>query len=298
MFFQSSESKARHAFIDASLENTLEQLSKPAVIEAIFPSVASLHCAIISNILYVPDVRHSELKLPSKLDNKVPVLAIQPGESIKVDPRVRLQTHIQSEETIKRLKQWSRSEGEALKFARNIGANGVAAQMPFIIEGSSNVKATVTSTLLAASLESHRLGKNNTRHFLGRPVMMLMYDPVEPRMTPSTIDHEIEHVRQQIFQPVRRYDTPEDIKTGRLRDELGAYASQSWFIHGLAASGYEPLPNEALDYTVNSEGQVLSTAAAINNRRQETNAGRKDDFFPNGTLRKALEEIGLDSIYQ
>lgn len=35
-------------------------------------------------------------------------------------------------------------------------------------------------------------------------------------------------------------------------------------------------------------------SCSIDNLRHHTNAGRQDKFFPNGTLRKALFEAGID----
>jgi hypothetical protein len=298
-FFTDSDTRSRHAFIDATFENTLDQLAKPEIQAHMGNRVTENHKAMVSKLLYAANVRHGRLSLPKDLDNNhVPVIALQHGEKVVVDKRISLQTPIQTETSLKSVRAWmDGDEKQAADFLSQIGLTGEVREKPLIIKGISGQKAVVSRVDRQAFIESAGIGKNIYRHYAARPVMSLVYTPGQVRLTPSALVHEDEHVGQHLFSPVQRLDSQEDAWRLSLRNELEAYAGQLTFIKGMLATGYEPVEGEDLDYAINEEGQAVSFVATIDTLRRETNANRQDKFFPNGTLRTELELVGLDSIY-
>lgn len=294
MFFLGSEQRARHAFIDASLQNTFEQLSDPALGAQLGEGLAGDHARLLQKGLYIPNVRHGMLRLPRSIDdNRVPVVALAVGEEMQVDPRAHKMTPVQSDRVAQSLIQWANSEEDYRQDMAKL-RNGPPDVEPLLLTADGSALAMVVSSVNFFTVDSPKAGKFNKRGIFGRPVVSLTYNSDEPRLEPSVIGHELEHVLQHLFEPIKKAKCETDWRDITLRNELEAYQVQGSYMLGLARKGYQPMDGEKLTYRAEDDGTVYSTVAAINNLRHKTNAGRKDKFFPNGTLRKMLEEVGLD----
>jgi hypothetical protein len=300
-FFLDGETRARHAYIDASVENYRQQLEIPEMVERLGESNVQLLQRVTEEFT-VANHRHGAIMMPKSLDgNFIPVAAARPGETVDIDPRANQQAPVQQNNSIEKFKGWF-AGGEA--FAReSLAAFGPSGkpnrQAQRLVLGRQSVALVAALprrvNLSQAPGAKNKIGNVDHRYLVGRPTMILSYDG-DTRMDPSVLVHESRHLVQFLFEPVLRIADNRGWLDYSFRNELEAYASQARAQRALVASGYVPQPAEKLSFRIDEEGRVFSTVAKIDSLRKERNARRRDKYFPDGALRKELLKIGLDIV--
>lgn len=290
MFFISSEKKGRHSFIDNSIEAAREVLLHEQTTRHL-GAMAYIYERRL-NSLYVPNHRHGKATLKASDDSLIPVLALKPGESVLFPAEMGLPSHMQRARAT-----------EVLKKALPGGEHWTAATTNEVIayhsrneQVSLSIRDDATASVQHQTnhfrVESANTGAH-TGQINGRPLMAIRY-PNGFRVDPSVIIHELDHVAEGDWHPVRLHKTVDEVRKDMLRGELQAYHVQSLAIRAMVAMGYAPHSGEKSQYSVDDDGRICAPlVATVEGARQRTNADRTDKFFPNNELIDELEQRGI-----
>ena len=293
MHFIDGERRARHQFIEKSLDVTAEVLTHPYMAHFLGRAATGNAIGTLRD-LYIPNVRHGEVKLRRNLDNEaVPVITVLPGETAQVEKRIILPTPEQELNIDRYFKTRIQEDYERGAFIRTALQLIKQGATPLVIEPRPSALARVSGIGAYVRMSHPSLGSNPARYFKGRRVMSLAYTPDAPRMSPAVIIHELRHIDQAVMQPVDRFDTEDQIRDARYRQELEAYHTEMYAETALYSMGYTPEDGETTTFTPIENG-FKSVSVLIDTLRTDTNHSRSDKFYPNGTLRNKLDEIGID----
>lgn len=300
MFFQSSETRSYHLYIERSLENTVELLHTPVAIAHLGEYAARI-TDIVENQLYPADIHHGVAVAPKRLDDeRVPVVALRHGEHVLLDHRFNFQTPTQHQNTrsvlgslvddkevARQLNRRRHDENASFGLARRSRLDGVRKNTAYVSASYFHVlRDPVTST------------EGITQHFETRPVMTLVCKPRETRKNPDTLVHEAQHIVQAIDTTVFYSGNVEDNWKRNLHGELQSYLVQARCIRAMIEIGYRHQSGDRMSY--NPDGpdflSIESKAIAIDALRAAANKDCKDPCETSEPLIKNLRLAGLDSI--
>lgn len=306
VFFQSSEQRKRHAFIDTSIGNYTDVLSRNLREDGhIHPTKVENDQYIIDH-LTVPNLRHGTLALSRRAlrtNDYIPIWPLLHGESVTLTPESSFTLHpIQHQ--------------NAITYFRNRDINFPGAELDIYLEAHKAVNndivttAELSSPKTAAFVRSTIIpivfpdikSKNQKREMHGRPHIFLAMNTKNSstphlRAAPDVIAHEFTHVIQNMIDPVRRHDAAGSFEDTSLRNELIAYNDQEYTLNEMHRQGYMAADTEPTTEHISKDGRRYSGVYLVNNLRRETNQKRRDKFFPDGKLRKKLLELGLGIHY-
>lgn len=290
MSFTASEVRERHAYIDRSLENTVDVLRAPEAIE-LLGGMATSRAVFIENSYVVPNIRHGEVKLNNVSQNQVPIIAINADEPVKIGPQFRQQTVNQK----KAMRQMLTGDTDSS------AADKLISQLtPSIGDGS--VRIGTANAMVASLSDTFNLptknGESLPYHVHARPMMVLKYRDDAYRVNPSTIVHETEHVIQVQRKPMYEAPVDGDWSDIRLREELEAYRIQALTLKAMQGMGYVPSREYMPIREVTATGEYVSDIITIDRIRQRMNANREDKFYPSQELKDRLAKMGLANFYQ
>lgn len=298
VFFQPSEQKKRHGFIDASVDNYSDILTRASNKPGLIPEHNIANDRYIIDHLTVPNLRHGVLQLSKR--------ALRSGDYIPIFPLVYGEAVTIPAASIQSLHPFQREK--ALRHFSNQGIG--LSQFDFDVDTDlehNNHRVTISpgesGFVESAQTRLHVPGiktKNTIRYIIGRPHIFLgMNDPEDEikhitRKNPDIVAHEFTHVTQKLIKPVARYDTYGSIEDSSLREELEAYRYQELLLNVMRQLDYSRVDGEPSSESIADNGTPSSAVYLINNYRREINQNRKDKLFPDGKLRKKFLELGLD----
>lgn len=301
VFFTPSEQRRRNRFIDETLEVARTTLDSPKLLRGLGgPAIASYNY-IIDDLLFVPNIVHGEVKLPRdiKKTDKVPILALSPDEVVTMSPVSHLPMPRQISVIEGKMVNWYRGTSDIGDIVTG-NAGGLVSVISEIqtqaqrLTIPSRAEACVTSTKSPLGIDAPGIGKENVRYVLSRPTVMLKMQDGVSRVSPHISLHEFRHVEQSVLSPVIK---PSGLKNDKYRRELEAYSVSAETEVALVKAGYIPSHGEFFGAEVHvrdGEPYVASSSIHIDCLRIKTNENRNDKYFPNGTLKKQLNEAGLD----
>jgi hypothetical protein len=294
MAFIQSESRLRHAYIERSLDNTINVLSTPEAAK-ILGKMATDRVRFIEDSYAVANIRHGAVSIESLTESQVPIIAIPNNEPIKIGSEFQKQTPIQ----LKSMRAFfNGGSGEP-----NPVVDRVISQLAPTLGNGDLIIGTANALALSLSDTFDFSSLTNSDKSLlyqvhARPMMVLRYREDAHRVNPSTIVHETEHVLDVLRTPV--YEAPKDgdWTDSRLREELRAYHIQALTLRVMEAMGYYPKKNEYLPVKkITPDGRYISDILTIDQLRQQANEDRKDKFYPSQDLKDILGKLGLDKFY-
>lgn len=303
VFFQSSEQRQRHRFVDNSVENYSAILNRNSREDGYIPTVKVDNDRYLLGHLAVPNLRHGTLHMSRKAlrdDDYIPIWPLLHGEAVMAAPESSYSLHPIQKKNIadfflnRKITLEENSLDGILEKYKKLDADATdALQLK-----SPTTQAFVWRRLLDVT-SPEITGKNRIRTMQGRPYVFLAMNNEEggtpyARSSPDTLSHELTHVRQALAEPVRRHDTAGSIEDLSLRNELGAYRDQEFVLFEMERQEYVAEENEPQSEVITEDGQRLSGVYLINNSRREINQNRRDKLFPDGKLRKRFAELGLD----
>ncbi len=282
-----SETRQRHDFVDATLGEAYSHLQDTEQLRAALGETAVHDFSDVISHTYVPNIRHGVVRVSPKMDDRIPIIAVDQGRDYFVP--YTGQTTRQAQETARVLAKYI-AVGE-VDTSSKLGAfskvvtrhKSERKRYDQFNVGTAAVWGRNAKLQFAPHVEW--VGKNPTRRIAQRPVVAFGVDTGEPlkdSLVPTSILlHEIAHVLQFLRNPVRRFDTVAEAQDQLLRDELEAYHVGSIANTALSDSGYE---------------NVDDHSRTIENIRLVANAGIKDKFRPSGTIRNELTAHGKGHI--
>lgn len=106
MFFTPSDTKERHAFIEATLSEAYNTLELPAVAARI-GELATLFTLVLDR-MYVPNFRRSSVSIPESYRDSIhiPIIGFRPDEKIKIDSTARVLTPTQRHLISMKAEEW------------------------------------------------------------------------------------------------------------------------------------------------------------------------------------------------
>lgn len=111
--FVSSEQRARHRFVDTSIEDAQRVFQDPFFDQLLIKGVATpeiLHT--LGRAAFVPNVRHGEVRIPRQYRYKdsTPVLAVMPDEEVRLSRDFATLTPTQLDHARRTVKPWNPHE--------------------------------------------------------------------------------------------------------------------------------------------------------------------------------------------
>lgn len=304
MFFTSDDQRQRHRFVDASLEVCDWTLRRPDIGQSLSEVEVKNLQTLFHEVCFVPNIHHGVVAAPRRLSQRgrVPILPIREGETIQLGAVDYLvPTDFQMSRVREKALSWSgeasRAEGlisyMGRGFRQSAKDNGaITIEYPHTVLGM-----VVSSPTYQVSLpRMWNVGNTLTREILSCPKMVLPMALKETRKSPTVMIHEATHVAQTLSSPVISPGNEED---RHWRNELEAYNIAAIIDLILLSNDYQPTPNERYDATYDMTLGYpfpVSSSLTIDSLRAKTNENRRDKFFPNGTLKKTLRELGVDSV--
>lgn len=259
------------------------------------PEVIKSHQGILASLV-IPNLRHGTFEIPRDApESYIPILALPSNGSVVVPPEVGFSLHPQQIES-------------GLSHLRTYGMkaanNGLLNDMVQYLARYDGFSGSTVSILEYSALSHVDMGafhfpelrdSDQRRVMYGRPLVILGTEECAPRhyIPPYVLGHELEHVAQNLNNPLRRYSTMGNFEDARLRDELLAYAVEESIITATVTHRNTlELPSDE-----EADAELLLFVGSINAVRRHINQNRKDPFFPSHRLRNALSRLGLSLSY-
>lgn len=223
--FLNSEGRQRNAFLEATQVEVRDTIQEDIVKKALGEQ-ACLAIATCNNSLFMPNVRHGEIRVPRRYINTdaVPFVAMARGESLRFDTSARYPTPSQAQLLAEQLAKWrgEKAASPAAEIAPIISLmlDRPAEQHPGVIMGRANGK--VQPYRQPIRIEGGPLAEGSPRSFIfeGRPVLALAY--ANDYAKNVTHVHELVHVQQHLAQATSPTDRSQ-LRTQAARQELEAY---------------------------------------------------------------------------
>lgn len=290
--FISSDKRKRHRFIDRSIEAAYGVLSHEQTVMHLGMS-ALKYRHYLSN-LYVPNQRYGEMILKRANDDLMPIIALQPGESIVLPPEMELPNQAQRAHITTALRDTLPGGSAWTDSATDQVVSHLSGQAgPQLLRMDDSMLAFVRRIENPVTLRTAD-GQAERRYISGRSMVAVMY-PNGSRIDPSAIVHELEHVSQCDSTPVQQYRSRDEKRMQLLRDELVAYHVQSLAVNSMVAMGYQRETTEKNLYSINDDGSVHSPRLhGIEAVRRRINANAEDEFTPSDELIDELERRGVN----
>lgn len=294
MFFTSAEQRARHQYIDRSIEIADTIVRHPEMTNRFGEDLMDSYARVANN-MYVPNVRHGVIASRKFSADAVPVVAQRVGEEIVLPESLAL-PHVAQRSAITKLMQTVEPGGEYWTEGTTDRVIRDAQRSAPVIKLAHKVGAQVytqTNNFHVEAVDGH----GYAGQILGRPVLALVY-PDGYRFDPSAMVHEIEHVVQNEVSPLLQLADRDEMRSYLASQELRAYHVQAITIGALAVMNYEPHPDEKSYFSIRDGKISAPHIAAIEEARKRHNADLEDPFYPNAELLKELDDrqIGLTSI--
>jgi len=294
----SGDNAARYDFTRRSLDELVRLTDLPEGPPFFRPDVSEK----IQSILFpVQPNEDGVIELdPKDIDsNRVPVVALRAGETATVPwgSQTWGRTLSQRRLAAEKLQSWGGAAvfGDTTSYVEE----GIDTE-----EGGNQVAVTekLYAYLYVPGLgmqlpEVPSLGKSTKRSFLLRPLVVLTMDDKKAVESPFILVHEWKHVLQTLLNPVLPEISSKSRKEVTYRQELEAYQFSLNYVIEAIKRGYKPLESDAMSRAfMTPDSPEFQKMEALNLLRNYTNKKRQDKYFPNGTLVKMLEEIGVDLI--
>jgi len=228
MFFTPEDTRRRYAIIESSQFELVENLALPRVVEALGQSTVD---AILegNDQLYIPNIHNGELIIPRRYrnKNKIPVIAIDPGEEVHMSESVLIQTPAQKSQVNGYFQiAWERDNPLSKELVEEI----LPSKNPRIVSDETrrihlneNLLGRVAVPQMYIDLsDAESLPAGNQKFVLfGRPVMAICTENRGYSMD-SLFLHELIHVNQFRSKGITSYVKNEYYKDS-INQELEAY---------------------------------------------------------------------------
>ena len=289
MYYSDSELRERHAFIERSVEATLEGLKKPEVVKDLGSTACELY-DLFSNFV-VADNNYGMLDLPSSAhENSVPLVAVERGEPVLLGPTFNTQTASQKEVTIATFKDWQPRHESADQIY-----NDMTPRLSMFEPVAWNEKTLAQTGLKALLLSGkHDLVKQlkdaPSRGFTlmkMRPIILLPFGAY-PNAPPDVTTHEAIHYRAVLHKPLVTYHSARSVTATELRGELEAYHVGS----ALSVQDYREM-GDGIDLTQIGSRELQILVETI---RFKHNKNSRDPYNASKALLADLAKFGMDSI--
>lgn len=287
-----SKGTERYKYVDDTLARTSDVLTRPEFAEAIGARTTSQSLRSL-NQLFVPNIasikgQHVYLQTPFAYQGRtdaIPVMAAYPGEKLVPDAHMSRQTLYQMYRTAQLL---TAHTGDS------VGSEAVVERIDkLVVTRRRRARYIARRAEFAAVMTTHHTQSYGAETFfiMHRPFLLLVMGGLDKGYTqtgPSTVIHELSHIRDTLRNCVLRIRRNDDLRMSDLRSELKAHqlswrAERALVLHDLV---------EAADDDDTHDPATLSESGQFEQIRAE-HANPHDPYRPLGSIRDALAEACL-----
>lgn len=277
------------------IENTTRVFADPTVVESVGePYITMLQS--LARRLVVVEVEDGVNYLPESADNDdaVPLLAVLPGEKIKLDHAFSYQTSVQRQRTGEIFESWGPKSKTGEEHATRL--HDLYAEAKRTTPDAFYLPRTVGAYVC----ESNGLFLTDPAEFDNLPPGFFVYS-ARPLLTvvmngkraPDVLAHELTHFNDRLVNPVHAYDSQESIDMDIFRQELEAY-----HVGALVRTGMESGQRPHVPYRVSDEQYNRLMQVAIDNIRVRNNKGAADPFRATPKLLREIKSfIGVSLLH-
>lgn len=288
-----SELRARHAYVDRSVERALHSLSDPAVIQGI--GQRAIRFSRILSSAFVTNIVDGEVCVPAAYaddPDSLPIVAIRPAEKVITSGDFSKQTNTQRVQTLKLFQNWQPAEADALVAYDRVFGRHDRESVEIDLDGSTIAMTGTQISILDAKRHVSTLFLQSPPKgivlFRRRPILILKMVEGTKLTTDDMLAHELVHVEQSEYSPVTTITSQKNADMTELRWELEAYRYGAMFAHRrLVKNG--KLPKDI-------RGDQGITQMAVSAVYLEHGVDPIDPYRPSPALLKKLEAHGLNSV--
>ena len=278
--FISSESRGQSRFVEDSVQRLQETLNDRRIAKKL--GRVSQQLLLLSNDIYVPDVRRGQVTIPdSKLDSdSLPVIAMRPWSKVNLDPKFAVFTPRRRSRAIGLIDNLDPTDIDSSDWLENyqqaILTHAQRTTATRNVRGAEAMRAARASSAPIEPGEFRRVDSGRI-HFLPRSLVILrrQRNPISP----PVFAHELIHVAQDDSEPVA-------VSDGGSRDdhilhnELEAYSIGARIALAMSETGQKITEHD--EYGIRIE-QV----------RGRVNKKSRDPYKPTPKLKSELRARGL-----
>jgi hypothetical protein len=271
----------RVQFAAQHLENLAAVIQQPEVQRGLGPTLSAELTANFGRLV-LPNTRNGIITIPDDDGDKIPFIALKPGDTFKLGPEFNSPSARQRDSYEKLYTEWEPSKASPEQAASQISHPGepVVVQGPVPQMGASAITVSIVGNpdIVRKHYGLKHMPDAGLFKFMLRPLVVVTFGHTDS----DIIMHELTHAEQKTVRPARLFSSQEDVNMDALGDELPAYDTGA-IIRRLI----NPADNPAYDPFL----QMRATAARVIH-----NKGLQDPFHASPSLLAYYASRGMGHI--
>lgn len=298
MLHVDADAKERQDFTEQSIKTASDALKLPEVAIRMRQGINGLRH--LASRLVVPYIIGDEIRLPKsskRIDDVVPVIALQPGESIVLGKDFGQPTLTQTKRAIEMIDSWKPIGFDGRAQVEAMVSKEVDESEQLTFEANARARATAFAAAIVFSPEKEKYQRapaQDVGWLTCQPLLVLTWTGDMPHEEPDLVAHELAHIAQKLNRPIRLFGSQEDVVRDRMRDELEAYHVGANVRIAIEPDILDPVTNPISDTGMNMQVAIEATRLDIKDALGEL---QTDPFGPSKlVMRKMDQRFGLERI--